>query len=458
MAQRKKTPQKTAKKAKSRTAKTTKVRKSPIKKAKLPAKKPTETTFLQMEAAMAGVAIGPASTPMFTRNQWTVLLILAFIQFMHIIDFMVLMPLNKRFEELFHITTNQFGWLVSSYTLAAFLSGIAGTFFIDRISRKRSLLIAFAGFILGNFMCAAAPSYQTFMLARVLTGAFGGILSGISFAIIGDLIEPAKRGRATGIIMISFSVAAVLGVPAGIWFANKFFLQLPYYLIAVGSLLVFGVSFLKMPSMSNHLFGPRYRVIGQIRAVFADSKHRRLYLMMIFHFTAAFSIIPYIAGFLQKNCGVTDMQLPLVYLAGGVATIVTSPIIGSLSDKMGPVKIYSIVSALASIPFILVTFEWTHNFYILLSVAVLFFIFVSGRMVPAMALLNNTVNPSLRGTFMSLNGSVQQLAMSLGAIAASFIIYAPPGQPMQRYIWVGIFGVVFNFGAIAVANTFKGQK
>lgn len=454
MATKKKAAKKSPKKRPVRTAK-----KSAKKKAAR-AKKPAprhEHSILESEAAVAGVAITETRAPMFSQSQWTVLLILAFIQFMHIVDFMVLMPLNKKFEELFHITTGQFGWLVSSYTLAAFLSGIAGTFFVERISRKRTLLVAFAGFIIGNLVCALAPGYKSFLLSRILTGAFGGILSGISFAIIGDLVEPAKRGRATGVIMISFSVAAVVGVPAGIWFASKFFLQLPYYLIAGASALVFIVAYFKMPSLANHLFGPKLNVVRQIRGVLSEGKHVRLYAMMVCHFVAAFSIIPYIAGFLQKNHNINDYQLQLVYAVGGFATIVSSPIVGWLTDKWGSVRVYTLVSAGASVPFILVTNEWTRNFPMLLFFAALFFIFVSGRMVPAMALLNNSVNPSARGIFMSLNGSVQQLAMSLGAIAASFIIVAAPNQPIQNYAWVGIFGVVFNVFAIAIANTFKNR-
>ena len=440
-------------------------RKKPVKKASASGrKKPSKSVKSSVKrnpvtektvAASDFVHTAPVKEKVFTATQWTVLMILAFIQFMHIVDFMVLMPLAKKFEEFFHISTNQFGWLVSSYTLAAFASGIAGTFFIDRISRKRSMLFAFAGFILGNLLCAVAPGFWTFLMARMLTGAFGGLLSGISFAIIGDLIEPAKRGRATGVIMMSFSVAAVAGVPIGIWFAHNFFLQLPYYLIAAGSGLIFILAYLRMPVMAHHLFGPPQNVVGQIVSVLSNEKHQRLYLMITCHFIAAFSIIPYIAGFMQKNNGVTDKQLPLIYLFGGIATIISSPLMGYLTDRFGTVRMYTWVSLLASIPFILVTYEWTHHFVVLLVFAVLFFIFVSGRMVPAMALLNNTLNPSQRGTFMSLNGSVQQLAMSLGAIAASFIIVAPPGQPMRNYLWLGAFGIIFNIAAVMIANTFK---
>ncbi len=413
-----------------------------------------------LQVAKPQLAAGQASgkrSPVFTRQQWGVLAILAAIQFMHIVDFMVIMPLAKKFEELFDITTNQFGWLVSSYTLAAFVSGIAATFFIDRISRKASLMIGFMGFIVGNLLCAVAPGFYTFLAARVVTGAFGGLLSGVTFSIIGDLIEPAKRGRATGILMMAFSVAAVMGVPAGIWLANSYFLQLPYYLIAVGSMLILVFAWVKMPALRDHLFGPRMNVVRQIQAVLSDKKHQRLYLMMVFHFVAGFSIIPYIAGFMQKNNGVTDSQLPVIYLSGGIATIISSPIVGWLSDRYGNVRIYSFISLLASIPFMLVTYEWTRVFPVLMTFTVLFFVFVSGRMVPAMALLNNTVSPAHRGTFMSLNGSVQQLAMSLGAIAASFILYAPAGKPIQNYAWVGIFGIIFNIAAIFVANTFKSR-
>lgn len=395
--------------------------------------------------------------PVFSRTQWTVLGILAVIQFMHIVDFMVIMPLARKLEVEFHISTNQFGWLVSSYTFAAFFSGIAGSFFIDRVSRKASLLIGSAGFIAGNLFCAVAPGFWYFLAARVVTGAFGGLLSGATFSIIGDLIEPHKRGRATGVIMMAFSVAAVVGVPAGIWFAGRFFLQLPFYLIAASSLAVLALTALRMPSLDAHLAGPRSQVIQQIRSVLADSKNRRLYLMMVFHFVAGFSIIPFIANFMQKNNGVSDDQLFWIYVTGGLATIVSSPLAGTLTDKYGPVRIYSFLSLVASLPFILVTYEWTKFFPLLIVFTVLFFVFVSSRMVPAMALLNNTVNPALRGTFMSLNGSVQQFAMSLGAMAASLIIVAPPGQPIQNYLWVGIFGIFFNIAAIAVANTFKGR-
>ncbi len=439
------------------------------KRGQKPGKKPrAKSAPKRAGKAMPAKAIAPAQnapatltkkskTAVFTPLQWSVLIILALVQFMHIVDFMVIMPLAKKFEELFHITTNQFGWLVSTYTLAAFASGIAATFFIDRISRKASLMTGFLGFIAGNLLCAAAPGFYTFLAARFVTGAFGGLLSGVTFSIIGDLIEPAKRGRATGVIMMAFSVAAVAGVPAGIWLANGYFLQLPYYLIALGSAMILIFAWLRMPQLKDHLFGPRLNVIAQIRSVLGENKHQRLYLMMVFHFMAGFSIIPYIAGFMQKNNGVSDDQLPLIYLTGGIATIVSSPLVGWLSDKFGNVRIYSFISLLASIPFVLVTYEWTKSFELLLFSTVLFFIFVSGRMVPAMALLNNTVSPAHRGTFMSLNGSVQQLAMSLGAIAASLIIYAPAGQPIQHYAWVGVFGIVFNIAAIWVANTFKSR-
>lgn len=376
---------------------------------------------------------------------------------MHIVDFMVIMPLARRLELEFNISTNQFGWLVSSYTFAAFFSGIAGSLFIDRVSRKASLLIGSAGFTAANVFCAAAPGFGFFLAARILTGAFGGLLSGVTFSILGDLIEPQKRGRATGVIMMAFSIAAVVGVPAGIWLAGKFFLQLPFYLIAAGSLAVLALTALRMPPLDAHLGEQRSLVVDQLRRVLTDRKNKRLYLMMVCHFMAGFSIIPFIANFMQKNNGVSDDQLFWVYVTGGLATIVSSPVAGALTDKYGPVRIYSFLSLVASLPFILVTYEWTRTFPLLLVFTVLFFVFVSSRMVPAMALLNNTVEPALRGTFMSLNGSVQQLAMSLGATAASLIIVAPPGQPIRNYAWVGIFAIFFNIAAIAVANTFKGR-
>ncbi len=152
------------------------------------------------------------------RELW-LLLTLAGIQFTHILDFMIMMPLGPQFTQIFAITDAQFGMLVSAYTLAAGVSGLLAATYLDKFDRKKLLLALYVLFGLATLACGLAPTYDSLMLARVLAGIFGGVLSALSQTIIADVIPFERRGRAMGIVMTSFSVSTVAGVPLGLFLA-----------------------------------------------------------------------------------------------------------------------------------------------------------------------------------------------------------------------------------------------
>lgn len=148
------------------------------------------------------------------------LLTLAGIQFTHILDFMIMMPLGPQLTQLFAITDAQFGLLVSAYTLSAGASGLLASTYIDRFGRKRLLLVLYGLFGLATLACGLAPTYGTLMVARILAGTFGGVLSALSQTIVADVVPFERRGRAMGIVMTSFSVSTVAGVPLGLILAQ----------------------------------------------------------------------------------------------------------------------------------------------------------------------------------------------------------------------------------------------
>ena len=165
------------------------------------------------------------------RERW-LLITLAGIQFTNILDFMIMMPLGPALTALFHISDAQFGMLVSAYTLAGGASGLLASTYIDRFDRKRLLLVLYGLFALSTFACGVAPTYETLLLARVSAGIFGGVLSALSQTIVGDVIPFERRGHAMGIVMTSFSVSTVAGVPLGLFLAAHFGWHIPFLLIA----------------------------------------------------------------------------------------------------------------------------------------------------------------------------------------------------------------------------------
>ena len=170
------------------------------------------------------------------------LLMLGAVQFTHVLDFMIMMPLGAQLMRVFGITPAQFTQLVACYGLAAAVSGFVGGFFMDRFDRKRALLVLYAGFGISTFACGLAPSHHWLMVARLAAGAFGGLSGSMVTAMIGDIIPPARRGRAMAVVMGAFPVASVLGVPVGLVLAGKFGWHAPFFMLGAcaGANLLFG--------------------------------------------------------------------------------------------------------------------------------------------------------------------------------------------------------------------------
>ena len=92
-----------------------------------------------------------------TKKEMLLLILLASINFIHIMDFMIIMPLGSYLMPLFKINPQQFSFIVTAYTFAAGIVGFSAAFFVDRFDRKKVLLTGYAGFIIGTFACAFAP-------------------------------------------------------------------------------------------------------------------------------------------------------------------------------------------------------------------------------------------------------------------------------------------------------------
>ncbi len=159
------------------------------------------------------------------------LLTLGAVQFTHILDFMIMMPLGASLMRVFNISPAQFTQLVACYGLAAAVSGFIVGFFMDRFDRKRALLVLYAGFGISTFACGLAPTHHWLMLARFAAGAFGGLAGSLVTAMIGDIIPPARRGRAMSFVMSAFPVASVLGIPVGLVLAGKFGWHAPFFML-----------------------------------------------------------------------------------------------------------------------------------------------------------------------------------------------------------------------------------
>ena len=379
---------------------------------------------------------------MAPRRELWLLLTLAGIQFTHILDFMIMMPLGPQFTRLFAISDAQFGLLVSAYTLAAGASGLVASTYIDRFGRKRLLLALYTLFGLATLACGLAPTYGTLMAARILAGVFGGVLSALSQTIVADVVPFERRGRAMGIVMTSFSVSTVAGVPLGLILAEYGGWHLPFFGIAgmVGALALMAAR--TLPPLTAHLQAARGRTaLGGLAQVLADANHRWAFLFSALLMSTGFTVIPYITIYMQTNAGVRADQIPLAYLCGGVATLFTARWFGRLTDHRGKVPTFRAL-ALAAMPCLLgITLCGPLPLVGVLAVSTLMFAFVSGRMIPGMAIVTSAAQPALRGTFMTLNASVQSAAMGVASFVGGMLISRDAQGLVQNYWVAALVGI-----------------
>jgi MFS transporter, DHA1 family, inner membrane transport protein len=391
------------------------------------------------------------------KKEKYILLVLAAIQFTHIMDFMIIMPLGPQLMKLFGITPRQFSMLVASYTLSAGVVGFFGAFFIDRFDRKRALFNTYIGFTLGTIACAMAPSYHFLLAARILTGAFGGVLGSLILSIVGDIIPFERRGTAMGVVMTAFSVATVFGVPFGLFMASRLSWHAPFYMLAgLGGIILLGMYYI-IPSISGHLVSRENRPspLSVITNITSDKNQLRALFLMFLLMLGQFSVIPFISPYMVFNLGFREDQLPYIYLTGGACSIVTLPLIGKLADKYGKARIFTLFVLASVLPFFWLTNMTRSPIPLVLFVAALFFVCMGGRSIPATTLVTATVQPRNRGSFMSINSSVQQLTSGIASFISGAIIVKSASGELLNYQYVGYLAILTSICTVFVVHKLR---
>lgn len=388
----------------------------------------------------------PTVTPV--HNERSVLLTLAGIQFTHILDFMIMMPLGPMLMKEFSINTHEFGLLVAAYSFSSALSGLLGAAFIDRFERKQLLIIMSICFGIATVACGLATSYAALLVFRGLAGVFGGVMGAMVQTMVGDIIPFIRRGKANGIISTAFSISTVAGVPLSLWIATHYVWRAPFFLIAIVTAIFIFIAQRLLPTIDHHLNNKRSHPFTPMLAVLRDANHIRALIFSALIIFSSFTVIPYLTVYAVNNVNITQHDIPLIYLAGGAATLITARLIGRWTDKSGKVLVYRLVALAAVLPIICITQSGPVPLWVWLLYTTAFFVLVSGRMIPAMTVIISAAQPKLRGTFMSLNSTVQSLAMGLSTTLGGFIVTQNASGTFTGYESAGYIAVLLNVLAI----------
>lgn len=408
------------------------------------------------DSATEPAAIPVAAAVPAPPRELLLLLTLAAMQFANILDFMIIMPLGPHLMRIFELDPQHFGFLVSAYTFAAAASGFVAVFWVDHVSRKHALLWMFGGLVVATALCGLATSYPLLLAARIVAGVFGGVIGALVLTIVADVVPYARRARGTAVIAASFSLSAVMGVPLGLWLAAHFSWRAPFLGLAAFALVLAVAAWRILPPLDANLRDRQTRnPITQLRALLGVPNHLRAFAFMLALMMSVFLVVPFIAAFVVANVGILETELPWLYFAGGLTTLFTAQWIGRLADRHGKKKVFTILGFISLAPLLIMTNLVPVPLYAMVAVFILFFVFVPGRFGPALALVSGSVEPRLRGSFMSFSGSVQQLGSGMASLLAGLIIGRAVDGSLTRYHWVGWCAVVCTLLAIVLARSIR---
>jgi predicted MFS family arabinose efflux permease len=382
------------------------------------------------------------------RSEKLIVFLVGAIQFVNILDFMMVMPLGPDYARALGISTAHIGVIAGSYTLAAAIAGLVAANFLDRFDRRKVLGVALFGLVAGTAAGALAQGFASLVLARAIAGAFGGPAASIALSIIADVVPPARRGRAMGAVMGAFSVASVLGVPAGLRMARWGGWRMPFVIVAALGAVVVVLSLRAMPPMRGHIVAAAGKPTGpRFREILSDWTIRAALAMNGLVMLTAFLVIPNIAPHLLQNLGFPRDRLELAYAVGGAASFVIMRVAGRAIDRYGPTRV-SVAGTALMIGVLYFAFIAPGAIGVagVLVVFVLFMSAMSMRNVGMISLSTRVPRADQRAGYMSLQSTAQHASAAMGGFVSSRLLHDAPGGHLAGIATVATLSAVLALG------------
>lgn len=390
-------------------------------------------------------------------NEFLLVFLLAFVGYLASLDSMLLMPLIKEVMHTFQVTPFKSTLLVSAYSLAAFLSGIFSAGIMDKFDRKKLLIYTFIGFTVGTMLCGFGKNFYFFMLYRGITGIFGGIIGGVSTAIISDVIPYERRATAISIMSLSFALAAITGIPFGLTVANIYDIFMPFKILGIISILTIFALIFWIPPVNMHLKNVVNKKIqfNYAKEVLQDGNQFKALLLAFLLVFGHQVVITFIVPYFENNVGFDKNLKSLMYIVGGIATVIASPIIGKICDRKGNFPSFVVLLLLSFVPIWLSTNIKHTNIYVAFAVCIVFFISAAGRIIPAYTIMSAATTPEKRGGFMSMRSAFLELGTGVAAIICGLVVHQAPDGTVIHFNYVGYISIATGLLALYIASKVK---
>jgi predicted MFS family arabinose efflux permease len=223
--------------------------------------------------------------------------------------------------------------------------------------------------------------------------------------------------------------------------------------------IIWLITILKLQPVTEHLeLKTEKTAIKHLWHTIKQRRYRIGFLMTALLSLGGFMMMPWGSAFAVNNLNVSYEQLPVLFMASGIAALIIMPLIGRLSDKTDKVKIFFAAAVTMMVIIVIYTNLPPVHFGIILALNVLMMIAIMSRIVPAMALVSALPEMQDRGAFMSINSSLQQVAGGIAAgVGGLIVVQKTKTSPLEHYNTLGYVIVILIIANIIMMYRVSSQ-
>lgn len=258
-----------------------------------------------------------------------------------------------------------------------------------------------------------------------------------------------------GAVMSAFAMASIVGVPLSLYLTNlfKFNWHVPFILIGAIGIVLIPFIIRHIPEMTSHIKSERPgSPFAALITVCKIPEQRSALIFSCLLMMGHFLIIPFINPYIEFNKGFSKDMIPMIYLFGGMASLIGAIFLGRFSDKAGKLPVFLWSVSLSLFMVLIITAMPNVHFSIVLCFFAVWFALATSRAITAQAMISEVVKAEQRGSFMSVNGSVQQLGSGLAALAAGAIVITEKSGKISNYNWVGYLSILVLFTSMLIGR------
>ena len=341
------------------------------------------------------------------------------------------------------VSTPAAGMLVSGYAIGVVIGAPVLAVLTARLPRKPALIGLMTLFILGNALCALAPTYGLLMTARVVTAFCHAAFFGIGAVVAADLVPREKRAQAMALMFTGLTFANVLGVPLGTALGQAAGWRATFWVVTLIGMLAVTALAAWLPSRLPLQKGGS--LISEFRSL-AKPPVQLALLISTLGSISLFTVFTYIAYILRDVTGFSAASTSWVLLLFGLGITVGGLAGGRLADwRLLP----ALGGLFALLAVVMAAFSWTSHFQGATLVTIFIWGALSFATVPAtqMRVIDQAHRaPNLAST---LNQGAFNLGNALGAWVGGAMIGA--GLPLTALPLVGAGVALLALGAVAAS-------